>query len=697
MKFFTSLLCLISISVGLAQSSDAFLYRSVVLDSMGQARANENFEIEVKIQDGKQANENLKYAERHSVLTDSLGWYSVKIGAGVTADMYHILSDIDWKGNEKYLYVKVFEPRGNVVGSSIIEIVESPSLSFAKNVESKALMTLNCFSNLEALRKFEVPENGDMICVKGHTSVRDGGEGFFYFNSTLIAEDDDGIIIKPKDIDQDNPGRWVRHLDGYINVNYYGIRAGRKWDGTSISEKIQRVIDFAGKNTAYSYAKNKVGEYANGNTVFFPSGQYFIDGSLVLPSGVRILGEENTLLTARKNANFDYFFKMAAGKVIISMENLRINGNGVANVGGMFFKSRDGKNGTGGLWQSRFKNINIVNVEGHGIFLEGSDSMGVAGERDYSLPNQMNVFENVRVTRLNNDKNSLRMTQYQGQHTFINCLFLGKRDRSTLGTNVFISQPGANVVSFINCTIQESIYGFRMIDASNVTIDNCWFENLYISVDVTDGRSINVLNSRFSNAAGYGSEGHTGPESLPANTPNGSCINSENSVINIERNYVRVSDVNSPEAHKSTFIFGRKDRVTFSNNNTINSRDNTFVDPRLSRTIGIERTIPVESRTIILDGGTNVAAAFNNNTVLRKIESTASGGQQITLKINKFSGTGTVKIKDWGGVRRKGNISLNGQKQLVLSHGQEITFLKVDAPMSDNGDRAIYKLVSVTN
>jgi len=109
------------------------------------------------------------------------------------------------------------------------------------------------------------------------------------------------------------------------------------------------------------------------------------------------------------------------------------------------------------------------------------------------------------------------------------------------------------------------------------------------------------------------------------------------------------------------------------------------MDPRISRTIGIVQSLPVETRAINLNGRTNVAANFGNNTVLRKIESTVSGGEQVTMEINKQSRKGTIKIKDWDGVRRKGNISLNGQKQLVLKNGQKVTFLKVDAPLSDNG------------
>jgi len=694
MKILVSFLLFFIVSVGLSQTTDAFVYRAAVLDSVGQGRSNENFEITIRIQNGAIPNDKLQYAERHLVVTDELGWYQVKIGSGETADMYNILSDVDWKKSRKHLYIIVKELEGNVVSNSITEIVDAPTLSFATNVESKALLTLNCFTNLNTLREFDAPEEGDMVCVKGHSSVRDGGEGFFYYKSEMLEADDDGIIIRPKNVYSDKPGRWVRNIDGYININYYGVRPGNNKGIESNSDRIQRAIDFAASNKAYVQASRNGGVHTQGNTIFFPSGEYLIDRTLILRDGIKLLGEGNTLLTAERNASFDYFFKMEAGRVILHMESLRINGNGEKGVGGMYFKAKDGENGTGGLWQSRFENINIVNIDGHGIHLEGGDSMGINGNNDYSLPNQLSVFENVRITRANDDKNSLRMTGYQGQVTFVNCLFLGKRDRSSLGTNVYMADPGGAVVSFINCTIGDSIYGITMDNSSNIMIDNCWFENLYFAIDITSGKSINIFNNRFSNACGYGSEIHTVPSEIPT-TP-GSCVSCEDSFISVERNYVRASMPASEEAHRAKFIVARISHEIGTNDNTIIARANTFDHPGLSKTEGIVKRVPVLARTIVIDGGNNVAADFDAARVLRTIESTVSGGEEITLRIDRSKGNGIVKIRDWQGNAAKGNIDLNGRKVLEVTHGQEVKFLKVDPPLSKNGDEAIYVLVAVS-
>src|SRR6056300_1080795 len=107
--------------------------------------------------------------------------------------------------------------------------------------------------NLDSLRGIPNPKHNDLVYVKGHTRVRDGGEGFFFYNDSLnLGEDDGGVIIKPKRNKHKTKGRWVRHLDGNININYLGVNSisanlnsKNRW---SISDTIQKAIDFAARN-----------------------------------------------------------------------------------------------------------------------------------------------------------------------------------------------------------------------------------------------------------------------------------------------------------------------------------------------------------------------------------------------------------------------------------------------------------------
>ena len=72
------------------------------------------------------------------------------------------------------------------------------------------------------------------------------------------------------------------------------------------------------------------------------------------------------------------------------------------------------------MWDSRISDINIFGFKGHGVFLEGGGDLS-----DYLLPNQFNVFENVRVFKNSDFSNALKLTGQQGQITFLNCEFDG--------------------------------------------------------------------------------------------------------------------------------------------------------------------------------------------------------------------------------------------------------------------------------
>jgi hypothetical protein len=694
MKFIALFLLYFTCPFFFGQTNDAFSHSAVIVDSLGVPRANESFVVEIRIQEGKTANDELKYAERHTTITDSLGWYSVKVGNGVTSDLFNVLSEIDWSKEKKYLYVKVSEPEGRTVSWSITQILESPRITFANSIENKALLTLNCITNLKGLREFAVPANGTVICVKGHTKIRDGGEGFFYFMADLKVMDDDGIIIKPKEIDQDRPGRWVRQVNGPINVNYYGATGGPT--STNVADKIQRAINYAASNKYNDWNPQRGGsDITKGNTVFIPTGDYVLDKALVIKDGVALIGEGfNTFLSAKSHSDIDYILKMDAGRIICRIEKLVLNGNSrYADAGGIHFEGRRGPNGIiGGASRSTFKDLEIINFSRHGIFLEAQN----VTEGALAIDHQFNVFQNIQIRRMSASKSSLYIKGACTENVFIECAFEGDRDmQPTLGANVLMDNiKGRSVgLSFINCGFGLAEYGMFMKGAENITLDTCWFENIFTAIRAEDSKNINLIGSRFANACGYGSE--------PPNDryePGGHCVIAQNSSINIEKSYVTISSLAEEEAFESNFIYGQEtliDSTSYVNTNTINSRDNHFRDPRLSKTTGIVKRIPVSGRAIILDASTNVAANFDGTSVLKRMESTASGGQYITLQIFKPQGNGIIKIKDWQGNGRKGNIALDGLAQLKLRHGQTVTFLKVDPPISNNNKEPIYYLTSV--
>jgi hypothetical protein len=551
-------------------------------------------------------------------------------------------------------------------------------------------------TNLKSLRELRNPKHNDLVYVKGHTRVRDGGEGFFFYNDSLdLGDDDGGIIIKPKWNGHKNKGRWVRHLDGTININYFGVNAIsanlNARNGWSVSDTIQKAIDFASRNTPYDGSRYST-EVTKGNTIFFPNGQYFLNKPLILKDGVTILGEEKTILSAVNDPGYNYLIKMDSLRVRVTVENLWLNGRHQGEVGGMLLESvKGGKDNDGGLWSSSFKNIKIVNILGHGIHLKGGDASS-----NFRTPNQFNIFEDIMIKRSNNMKKCLLMTGQNGQQTFINCFFEGRRgDEININENVLIESKvksiTSSVISFINCTFQLAEYGIVINNAHNITIDNCWFENLYVSIHSEDSRKINILNSRFSNAGGFGSLHSTFKYGAP-----GRCISARNSTLNIEKNFVNVTDRESKDAHQAKFVMGLGD------NNEIELKDNEFQDIRLSTSSGVQQFVTIDngSDSITIQGKKEVCINYSPegnspNNELRIINSTAGSGEMIYICASNNGRSGKLIIyahRDGPGE----NIYLSGRSKITLSDGEWATFMKVDIPNESTGVQSTYQLISLS-
>jgi hypothetical protein len=569
--------------------------------------------------------------------------------------------------------------------------------------------------NLQSLRGI-VGINGDVYYTKGHTNSGDGGGGVFMWRTNPIFtgtgtynQDNNGTIIQaviggiPNDT-----GRWVRQYDGYINVLYFGAFGV----GNPYNTEIQNAIDFAKLNASdVSNLKS--------STVFMPNGSYVLE-NIILKSGVNILGESisNTIIyTKGEGTEGDYLFEIESGPVQINISGLNILGYEpltgiVTNKGCFYFKAQPNIPNPidpathGGLWNSTIKNILIHKFYGNGIYLEG----GVEGpEHNASLlPNQFNIFENVRVFKNNDSKftkfsNALKMTGQNGQHTFINCQFDGhvyylpnpENPKELIGyfdkwinvniENITKDYLTSNVITFLNCTIQVADYGVRINYAENVTFDNCWFENLGVALtiigDKERSKSINILNNRFANASGFGSL------TAPNNIKDGQCVSVNKSVVNIYNNYVTASDPNGV-SNDSAFVLG------FPENFGINCYNNTFRDnsPKLSKTFGIMQSIYIDVNTI--DCKSNKLIFINptpdpNNPghylpslPIKKIVSAINAGEIIVIRANGFDIT----------FENTDNIFLTNRVTFSLAKAEIASFIKID--IGNNNET--YQLLSFT-
>lgn len=540
-------------------------------------------------------------------------------------------------------------------------------------------------ANLTELR--DLPITANTVYVKGFDNAGDGGGGMFLwrtdaaFQTGYYGTENYGTVIKSNLVAEDT-GSWIRQYDGYINVLFfgcfgYGISAG-------YTVELQRAIDFASQNS-------KSNPLLKGSTVYLPNGSYVIS-NILLKTGVTILGEsiERTLIYSPGGLEDEYLFEIESGPVFLNISNLRLIGNNTEK-GCFRFKASNGLEYPfhGGLWNSKISDIEISNFRGHGIYLFGGGD-----DSDGLLPNQFNVFENVRVSKTTDFSNALKMTGQNGQISFINCTFDGFYNYETgvysKGHNINIQnakQYNSAVVSFINCTCQSADYGLVIEWAENITIDNCWFESLRVAITVKSNmaqgdndipsKSINILNNRFANAAGFGSL------KASSNVKNGQCVNISKSFVTVKNNFVIVTNPDGDFFDEdSSFIVAHHNNI-----GGVSVADNTFQVYKLGKTFGIMQVIEVDVTDSSIDcSGHKLLFVNGSNTTIKTIKSFICGGEILIIRANTdpitFSNAGNIFFS-----------TANPNNTFQLNNGEIATFVKIDNFVTPNF--ATYQLVSI--
>lgn len=589
------------------------------------------------------------------------------------------------------------------------------------------LTNVQTFENLQDLRNYAIPygssPNTLVYYVKCHTNYSDGGGGFFSYTdhpSIDVRPDNDGTIIQAKveTVEPSGPvieyGKWIRKIDNYINIRFFGCQ-GAGDPLIDETARIQKAIDYAATTDNY---------LLRGNTIFFPQGVYCVYGTLVLQQGVSLLGESYAKCQIRAEYyddgnDVDYLLKMDKGRIIgCNISNLEFYGNtdpfkkypAPRTKGCMRFEAIQSGD-DGGMWGSTFKNIHILGFNGNCIRLKDSGMK-------YKSPNQQLIFENLIVQRQTPESYCLYVSGQHGQMTFINAGFDGimynkeeaGRDKegniiysydALKGRNVFLEGTGTRgiqpiVVSFINSTFQYSEYGVFMSYCECITFDNCWFETLDLAVAATNkdkerSVAINVLNSHFANAGGFGSL-------LVRNqhvSPSGRCITSTNSEMNVYNNHVTVSHLAPIEGQPFSSPFGKDFIMGLSDNSNygIRTTGNTFLDPRLGYSNGIKQYLQIEpdpdfpgdyylnlkdNKIVIVNPGEN------DGKDIERIVCSVSAGEIVSIRAHERS----IHFNN------NKNIFFSNQSGLTLDNGDIATFIKIDYA-GNFGLPEIFQLIAV--
>lgn len=646
----------------------------------------------------------IKYREIHNgVQPDNQGVFNLNIGMGTAVSPYNTpqtnFSALNWVV-AKFLEVEMDIANGtNFVSVGTNQLMSVPYALYAKNSSGMEMI-----ENIATLRT-KTGKIGEVVYIKKHTFEKDGGEGVFFWRddiptNTVMCDDNDGTIIRPSNA---LPGAWIRSIEGRINVNYFGTYGNSQ---STDGDKIQKAIDFA-YNNQFQWG------YTNaGTTVYIPTGRYVISNTLILKSGVSIEGDNvnNTILVANNAIKKDgAMIEMAAGQVVgVNVSNLTLLGdvlpsnpdsgsNGITK-NCMYLRAQAGSTGDGGLWSASFKNILISQFNGSGIVLQG----GGFDTQTYNLTNQAILFENVGVFRQQHSTPCLLIQGEHGQLTFINSGFdglvydkNGADFKTTEYFNVVIEskvvQPA--VIKFLTCTFQYSEYGAFLKYGESVSFDNCWFENLNVSVAVTastsglPSKSINIINSRFANASGFGSLWNLVKNSKfkTNGIPNGTCISVEGgSEVNVQNNYNIVSTISN--VHYNNFFIRN-----YGNDSDINASGNTFQVPSLSKTFGINnKTVDVVNNGI--ESKRHKFITVNTSTSnIKEINSSLSAGETITIRA-----AGTITFDNSKNLLFSKPITL--LNPFILYDKETATFMKTDDTYTPDGNvyyNETWQLISV--
>lgn len=389
---------------------------------------------------------------------------------------------------------------------------ENTSYNPSKEPTQKAPILLE---NIQDLKNFKNPVQGDIAYVQGYYTINDRGGGYFYYLNPTNAvglTPDSGMNIAPNE----GIGIWKRINYGEISVAFFGAKGGDTLDDTLA---VQEAIDFVANYFKTSAPK--------GGIVNFPKGTYYVQ-EIILRNRVSLVGEfGGTIIKPSKNSRGEYnnsLVRLDDGFVeFIRLDGFMFYGDIVSeNSSGdpssateevnMHCFDFNGDNTDGGLWYSNFKNIAIRKFKKDGIRLLG----GTDYEKNnlYNRVNQFISFENVRIIKSNAiDSRAIYMYGQNAQINFINCTFSGTNGISNLGTNVWIEStsqdpqgqfepgPQSSLINFDTCTIEHSELGFLMLGAYAINIKGCWFENLSRSADILAySKGVDISSNKFSNA-----------------------------------------------------------------------------------------------------------------------------------------------------------------------------------------------------
>jgi len=188
----------------------------------------------------------------------------------------------------------------------------SESNGYGVDLIGNATRRVDTYTELKALTSHD---NNDLIILGGRSSVGDGGDGVFYWDSSdlsteVTADTQSGIYVAPSSDTTGASGSWVRQYRGAVDVKWFGaVGDGVANDTVSINAALASTYNNLQQvyATAGTYLYEGGGLLGNGN-ILFGDGRNatILKSALATPTGgylIKALGYGSGVRSINFSAN----------------------------------------------------------------------------------------------------------------------------------------------------------------------------------------------------------------------------------------------------------------------------------------------------------------------------------------------------------------------------------------------------------
>src|SRR5947209_4021367 len=237
------------------------------------------------------------------------------------------------------------------------------------------------FSTLSAMRNADIKSSKALLYqTAGYYNTGDNGGGLFYWNANSTEQDDSSLVIRPSGIAFNQPGRYIRIVEGAtLNILWFGGKPDGYFTTATSSNSFDNLPVI---NRMLSIIEKSQGRY---NEIYLPMSHsvsfnggygYFFSNEIDVKTAVKIRGDAGnstpaTILIFNNSAGIKFLAPNAPldkgrGTIQADAENLWLISSNVKTA------QPDGTNN--GMYADTkvdWPNIRVEYLQGNGFLIHG--------------------------------------------------------------------------------------------------------------------------------------------------------------------------------------------------------------------------------------------------------------------------------------------------------------------------------------